>query len=62
VGYPDNVLAQDEQVVLYRHPHWKRLISAVLVLVISSGLAAFVCSRQQGHRLVALQRARLSPQ
>ena len=26
VGYPDNVLAADEQVVLHRHPHWKRLI------------------------------------
>jgi uncharacterized membrane protein YdbT with pleckstrin-like domain len=44
VGYPENVLAQDEQVVLHRHPHWKRLISAVLVLVIASGLAAFVAA------------------
>jgi membrane protein YdbS with pleckstrin-like domain len=41
VGYPENVLAQDEQVVLHRHPHWKRLISAVLVLVIASAVAAF---------------------
>jgi uncharacterized membrane protein YdbT with pleckstrin-like domain len=41
VGYPENVLAADEQVVLHRHPHWKRLISAVLVLVVASGLAAF---------------------
>lgn len=24
MGYPDNVLAGDEQVVLHRHPHWKR--------------------------------------
>jgi uncharacterized membrane protein YdbT with pleckstrin-like domain len=44
VGYPQNVLAQDEQVVLHRHPHWKRLISAVLVLVIATGLAAFVAA------------------
>lgn len=41
MGYPDNVLAQDEHVVLHRHPHWKRLISAVLVLVVASALAAF---------------------
>jgi uncharacterized membrane protein YdbT with pleckstrin-like domain len=41
VGYPENVLAQDEQVVLHRHPHWKRLIAAVLVLIVASGLAAF---------------------
>jgi uncharacterized membrane protein YdbT with pleckstrin-like domain len=44
VGYPENVLASDEQVVLHRHPHWKRLISAVLVLVVCSGVAAFVAA------------------
>jgi uncharacterized membrane protein YdbT with pleckstrin-like domain len=42
VGYPDNVLAGDEQVVLHRHPHWKRLISAVLVLLIATGVAVFL--------------------
>jgi uncharacterized membrane protein YdbT with pleckstrin-like domain len=42
VGYPDNVLARDEQVVLHRHPHWKRLIGAVLVLLFTSAAAAFV--------------------
>jgi uncharacterized membrane protein YdbT with pleckstrin-like domain len=42
VGYPDNVLAKDERVVLHRHPHWKRLIVPVLVLVIATGLAAFI--------------------
>ncbi|MCW2630595.1 PH domain-containing protein [Mycobacterium sp.] len=40
--YPETVLAADERVVLHRHPHWKRLISAVVVLVVASGLAAFV--------------------
>jgi uncharacterized membrane protein YdbT with pleckstrin-like domain len=44
VGYPDNVLAQDEHVVLHRHPHWKRLVSAVLVLVVASALAAFLAA------------------
>ncbi|KUI31181.1 hypothetical protein AU195_12270 [Mycobacterium sp. IS-1496] len=42
MGYPDNVLARDEQVVLHRHPHWKRLIGAVLVLLFTSAAAAFV--------------------
>ncbi len=42
MGYPDNVLARDEQVVLHRHPHWKRLIGAVLVLLVTSAAAAFV--------------------
>jgi len=41
MGYPENVLAQDEQVVLHRHPHWKRLIWPVLVLIILSAVAAF---------------------
>jgi uncharacterized membrane protein YdbT with pleckstrin-like domain len=35
------VLAADERVVLHRHPHWKRLIWPVLVLVLATGLAAF---------------------
>jgi uncharacterized membrane protein YdbT with pleckstrin-like domain len=41
VGYPENVLAGDERVVLHRHPHWKRLIGPVLVLIVASALAAF---------------------
>ena len=36
------VMARDEQVVLHRHPHWKRLIGAVLVLLFTSAAAAFV--------------------
>ncbi|MBV9351334.1 MAG: PH domain-containing protein [Mycobacterium sp.] len=39
--YPDNVLAGDEQVVLHRHPHWKRLIGAVVVLIVTTALASF---------------------
>ncbi|MGV0795020.1 PH domain-containing protein [Mycolicibacterium sp. XJ1819] len=41
MGYPDNVLARDEQVVLHRHPHWKRLIFPALVLIAASAAAAF---------------------
>ncbi len=41
MGYPDNVLAADERVVLHRHPHWKRLLGPVLVLLLSTALAAF---------------------
>jgi uncharacterized membrane protein YdbT with pleckstrin-like domain len=40
VGYPDNVLAADERIALHRHPHWKRLIGPVLVLLIATALAA----------------------
>lgn len=41
MGYPENVLATDERVVLHRHPHWKRLIGAVLVLLLATALASF---------------------
>ena len=41
MGYPENVLAADERVVLHRHPHWKRLIRPVLVLLVVTALAAF---------------------
>ncbi|ART71560.1 hypothetical protein BTO20_26105 [Mycobacterium dioxanotrophicus] len=44
MGYPHNVLANDEQVVLHRHPHWKRLIGAVVVLVLASAVAAFAAA------------------
>ena len=39
MGYPENVLAEDEQVVLHRHPHWKRLIGPVLVVPVPSAVA-----------------------
>lgn len=42
MGYPEAVLSRDEQVVLHRHPHWKRLSGAVLVLLFTSAAAAFV--------------------
>jgi uncharacterized membrane protein YdbT with pleckstrin-like domain len=41
VGYPDNVLAGDERVVLHRHPHWKRLIGPVFVLLVATAVAGF---------------------
>lgn len=44
MGYPENVLANDEQVVLHRHPHWKRLIGAIFILVLASAGAAFVAA------------------
>ena len=44
MGYPDNVLANDEQVVQHRHPHWKRLIVPILVLLVASALAAFAAA------------------
>ena len=44
VGYPENVLAADERVVLHSHPHWKRLVGAMLVLLLASPLASFTAA------------------
>ncbi|WP_163753557.1 PH domain-containing protein [Mycobacterium botniense] len=42
--YPDSVLADDEQLVVHRHPHWKRLIPAVVIFILTSGLASFAAA------------------
>jgi uncharacterized membrane protein YdbT with pleckstrin-like domain len=41
VGFPESVLAEDEQVVLRLHPHWKTVFGAIVVFVLVVGLAAF---------------------
>lgn len=41
VGFPESVLADDEQVVLRLHPHWKTVFGAIVVFVLVVGLAAF---------------------
>ena len=41
MGYPDSVLAADERVVLHRHPHWKRLVGPVVVLLVATAVAGF---------------------
>ena len=41
MGYPLNVLADDEQVVLHRHPHVKRLAGPVAVLLTATACAGF---------------------
>ncbi len=41
MGYPDNALAHDEQLVLHRHPHVKRLIGPILALLLATACAGF---------------------
>lgn len=41
MGYPESVLGDDEQVIVHRHPHFKQLIPAVLVLWVGTAVAAF---------------------
>lgn len=42
MGYPENALVDDEQVVLHRHPHVKRLVWPILALLLATACAAFV--------------------
>ena len=40
VGFPESMLIDQEQVVMNLHPHWKRLVGALLVTIVVVVLAA----------------------
>lgn len=39
MGYPENILAEGEHVVVHRHPHWKALVVPTVGFVLITGLA-----------------------
>lgn len=39
MGYPEDTLAPDEQLVLHSHPHWKMLLIPALVFILATGIA-----------------------
>ncbi|MEV0293469.1 PH domain-containing protein [Nocardia sp. NPDC050710] len=41
MGYPEDVLAPDEQLILHRHPHWKMLFWPAVTLLVATALAGF---------------------
>ncbi|WP_054815627.1 PH domain-containing protein [Nocardia arizonensis] len=41
MGYPEDVLAPDEQLILHRHPHWKMLFWPAVTLLVVTALAGF---------------------
>ena len=41
MAYPDRLLADDEEVVLNLHPHWKVLVTRVLALLVICALTGF---------------------
>ncbi|WP_028479204.1 PH domain-containing protein [Nocardia sp. CNY236] len=41
MGYPEDVLAPDEHLVLHRHPHWKMLFWPIATLFAATALAGF---------------------
>ena len=42
MAFPERLLAEDEQVVLDMHPHWKRLLAPALLLPIVVGIATYL--------------------
>src|SRR5436190_1894699 len=42
MGYPEDVLAPDEQLILHRHPHWKMLVWPIVFLIAVTALAGFL--------------------
>ncbi len=41
MGFPDNILTSDEEVVLHLHPHWIKLAGPVAAFVVLLGLTLF---------------------
>ncbi|MFR9753487.1 PH domain-containing protein [Nocardia sp. 004] len=41
MGYPEDVLAPGEQLLLHRHPHWKMLFLPIVTLIVVTALAGF---------------------
>lgn len=39
MGYPQDALADEEELLLHRHPHWKMLILPSVVFVLATGVA-----------------------
>jgi uncharacterized membrane protein YdbT with pleckstrin-like domain len=44
MAYPRKLLSDDELVELDLHPHWKALVTPVLILLATVGLASFLAS------------------
>ncbi|OZM77598.1 PH domain-containing protein [Pseudonocardia sp. MH-G8] len=44
MAFPDELLVEDEQVVVHKHPHWKMLLGPVFVLLLVVGVASFLAA------------------
>ncbi|MFY9806346.1 MAG: PH domain-containing protein [Pseudonocardiaceae bacterium] len=47
--YPEDLLLDDEQVVVHKHPHWKMLVVPVLALLIIVGLGSYIAALIAGQ-------------
>lgn len=42
MGYPEDALAPDEELILHTHPHWKMLFWPIITLIVATALAGFL--------------------
>lgn len=49
MGYPEDALAGDEELLLHRHPHWKMLVLPALTFILATALAGFVFGLAQAR-------------
>jgi uncharacterized membrane protein YdbT with pleckstrin-like domain len=54
VGFPERLLAQDEEVVLHLHPHWRRLVRPVLVFLLAAGVGGYGVASVEDPRVQVL--------
>ncbi|WP_280258004.1 PH domain-containing protein [Nocardia wallacei] len=41
MGYPEELLAPEERLLLHRHPHWKMLFWPAITLIVATAIAGF---------------------
>ncbi|WP_137724661.1 PH domain-containing protein [Prescottella subtropica] len=49
MGYPQDALAEDEELVLHRHPHWKMLVVPSAIFVLATAIAGFALGVAQSR-------------
>ncbi|MFH5210909.1 PH domain-containing protein [Antrihabitans sp. NCIMB 15449] len=59
MGYPDDALAGDEQLLLHRHPHWKMLFLPALTFIVATALSGFLLGLVQNELTGTAQTAAL---
>ncbi len=44
VAYPDDLLVPGERIVMHKHPHWKMLVTPVVVLLLVVGIGTYLAA------------------
>ncbi|TSD97374.1 PH domain-containing protein [Skermania sp. ID1734] len=47
MGYPEDALAGDEELLLHRHPHWKMLFWPAVTFILATAIAGFLLGLAQ---------------